>query len=291
MAKRKLLSRRPLRTPAPSKEYEEEEELTSESDASDVDDSEEGEASFLSYGKDAAKRVTDYQKHASRPRAREFFITKKEIEAANGNCTVRVHFVVDYSKKEWQVAAPFVTLKVGQHYDQFVCAGADCALVAGGKHEVVKPVYYVVDHRSYETKDGKKGSDDIKQWTPPAAVKGLIENAIAELAEDEELSIENIDLRNYEARITKSGTGRGSSWGVSFARKSRPMAKDIVDKIGKFFGCKGTPSLQEYRTHLGKLLQPDPKWMLSRNGNKPWHEGATLPEAASKVDTDDNVPY
>lgn len=228
-----------------------------------------GAESYMSFGDDAGKRVTEYQQHASRPRTREFFITTKEVTAGNGQATIRVHFAVNYADKRFHIAVPRVTIPsvhAGQ-FDSFTSPGADCAIAAAGITPSIRPVYVLVDHRQYVTKEGKPGADDVKLWIPQPSILGLVDNAINDLAEVVGCERSKLNLLKYEAKITKVGTGRRSAWNVSIVPKEKSMAPDTLDKINKFFGAEGRAfTYDDYRKRMTAILAPDPKYMISKGG-------------------------
>jgi hypothetical protein len=224
----------------------------------------------MSFGDDAGKRVTEYQQHASRPRTREFFITTKEVTAGNGQATIRVHFAVNYADKRFHIAVPRVTIpsvNAGQ-FDSYTSPGADCAIAAAGITPSIRPVYVLVDHRQYTTKEGKPGADDVKLWIPQPSILGMVDNAINDLAEVIGCDRSKLNLIKYEAKITKIGTGRRSAWNVSFVPKEKFMAPDTLDKINKFFGAEGRAfTYDDYRKRMTAILAPDPKYMISKGGS------------------------
>lgn len=265
--------RLPVRRPAPETEPETDQETEAEVDTDTP--AEEADTSYLSTGSDAKKRVKDYQEHVSRPRARELFITQAEIEAGEGSCTVPAHFCVNYADEQWAVSAPFITLREGTKFNRYLSPGnGDCALQAGGLQPSIRPVYLVIDHRKYKKQDGTMGGDDVRLWVPPAGTIGLLESAVNMLRDN--LGVSGpLDITNYELRITKSGKGRKTTWAVAFLAREKPMAGPWRAAINKFIlGEKLAKerkfTLEDYRRFLAKLLAPDPRWLLSKNGNRPY---------------------
>ncbi len=223
---------------------------------------------MLSFGEDADQRIKNYQESAGRPRTLEFFITKKEVSAGGGKASARVHLAFNYADKKYKVSAPFVTIKTAGGFDTFPSPGEDCAIAQAGVNPSVKPIYILVDHRSYVDKEGNQRSDLVKKWIPAAGIASLMEDAIENLCENLGEDRSNIDLRNYELSITKSGTGRQTSWSLAFIVKKKAMTSDHVERIGKFFGNEEGeyPDYAQYVAFLKKMLQPDPRYMISKGG-------------------------
>jgi len=244
--------------------------------------------SYLSFGDEASKRVTEYQQHASRPRAREFFITTKEVTAGGGQATMRVHFAVNYADKRFHIAVPRVTIPGATPgtYDSFTCPGPDCAIAATGIMPSIRPVYILVDHRTYATKEGKPGGDDVKLWIPQPSILGLVDTCINDLCETLGIDRTALDLTRYEGKITKVGVGRRSAWSVSIIAKEKPLSKESLDRINKFFGAEGRQfTFADYRKQMQSLLAPDPRYMISKGGSY----AGKAPVAA--VPGEDEPPY
>lgn len=261
-----------------------------EDDLPDADSYTEEASDWMTTGKDADKRINDYQKQVNRPRAREFFITQKEVAAANGRASVRVHFAVNYANPIYRIAVPRITIKEGQNFNSYTSPPGDCALAAGGLRPSVRPVYLLIDHRTYSKQDGSKGGDDVRLWIPMPSVQGLVDQAIEDLCETIGEERADIDLTQYEAKITKAGTGRRSTWAISFVGKARPLPSDIQEKIGRFFKNEdgSLPSHAQYVKHMREVLAPDPRFLLSK-GAKPYVQQVT-PSNAGAAD-EEEPPY
>lgn len=269
------IPRRPKRPPQAPPKKPQVDDLPADEDVLDSADD------WMTTGTDADKRINDYQKEASRPRAREFFITQAEVTKAGGRCTVRVHCAFNYANADFRVAIPRITVKEGARFNSYTSKAGDCALAAGGLRPSIRPVFVLIDHRTYEKQDGSAGGDDVRLWIPMPSVQGLMDSAIDDLAETLGEDRDDIDLTQYEAKITKAGTGRRSTWAISFIAKPRPLSSDIQEKIKKFCGVEHTPTLRDYRKKLAELLAPEPRFLLSQ-GAKPYVEQKT-PEDAGQA--------
>jgi hypothetical protein len=217
--------------------------------------------SFLSFGKQAHDRVKSSAEHrAFHP---EFFITAAETEAAakrgEPGASVRVHFAVNYTDDENYICVPRVTVKENGKFRSYTSSGTDCAIAAAGIPVSNRPCYLVVDHRQFKRKDGSISQDEVKLWMPPPATAGIMQNAMVNLAENLGIEIPDLDVTRYEAKITKVGTGRQTTWAIDFIARERPMAQSALDKIDKFL--EGG-----YRQTMARILAPSPKYMISKGG-------------------------
>jgi hypothetical protein len=190
---------------------------------------------------------------------------------------------------EYKVAVPRVTIPAGQgRFDSFTSPGADCAIAAAGVGVAICPVFVLVDHRQFSKKDGSKHTDSVKLWIPRPGISGLMKTAIETLCEDLECDADEVDLRNYELRITKTGTGRGSNWALNFfSRNEKPWQAAWNDPLMKFMGIDHLPTTADYRAFMAKILAPNPKYMISRGGvyHKP------VSNDSQSADASDDVPY
>ena len=249
-----------------------------------------GDSGFLAFGDRSQEQVAQYREQVSTPFVREFFISGKEIAASSDDkVTARVHLLFDYTQKDWNASAPFINLMEGNRPKLMLSPGnGDCALQAGGLNPSVRPIYFLMDHRTFKTKDGKTGTDGIKIWIPASNVAGLLGTAVADLREN--LGVEeedDLDITEYELKITKTGVGRKSSWALAFTARHKPLDQDQKDAVIKYFGFAGFPRLQEYRQYLGKIIRPNPQYLLSKNGNRPYQAAPRMSEG----DVDHNTPY
>ena len=274
----------------PQRSQEPPREVYEDTSAPDADEIVNSASDWMTTGEDADKRINDYQKEVSKPRAREFFITTKEVNDAQGRATVRAHFALNYADPDYRIAVPRITIKEGGNFNSYTSPPGDCALAAGGQRPSVRPVYLLIDHRTYTTRDGKEGGDDVRLWIPMPSVQGLVDQAIDDLCETLGKERDTLNLTEYEAKITKAGTGRRSTWAVSFIARSKPLPMAVQEKIGKFFRNESgkLPTMSQYKTHMREVLAPDPRYLLSR-GAKPYVE-AQVPVDAGKAG-DEEPPY
>lgn len=220
--------------------------------------------SYLNYG-NAAKQAVKTSQEANAYRGyREFFITKKDMAAAQqkgeAGVTVRVHFIRNYANPNENVSVPRVTIKTQQGFDSFTSPADDCALAAAGCNVSIRPVYLLIDHRTYAKKDNTTGTDDLKLFIPPPNFMGIMENAIKNLAENLGVDPSAVDVTKHEAKLSKISSGRSTTWAIDFVIQPKGLSKIAVDNIAKAFGTDG------YRKTLAKWLAPNPKYMISRGG-------------------------
>lgn len=250
----------------------------------------EDEGGFLAFGDRSQEQVANYREQVSTPFVREFFISSKEIAASpDDKVTARVHLLFDYTQKEWNASAPFINLMDGIKPKLILSpGGGDCALQAGGMSPSIRPIYFLMDHRTFKTKDGKVGTDGVKVWIPASNVAGLLGTAIADLRENLGTKDEDdLDITGYELKVTKTGVGRKSSWALAFTARRKPLVPVQKEAVSKYFGVEGNLSIGDYRRYLGKIIRPNPQYLLSKNGNRPYQTAPRLNEE----DVDHNVPY
>ena len=235
-----------------------------EVDSSAADDGSPDE-SYLNYGASAKQAVKNSQEANAFRGYREFFITKKDMAAAaqkgEQGVTVRVHFIRNYANPQENVSVPRCTIKTANSFDSYTSPGADCALAAAGVPVSIRPVYLLIDHRTYAKKDNTTGCDDLKLFIPPPNFMGIMENAIKNLAENLGVDPSAVDITRHEAKLSKIASGRNTTWAVDFVIQPKALSKVAVDNIAKGFGTDG------YKKTLAKWLAPNPKYMISRGGH------------------------
>jgi hypothetical protein len=152
-------------------------------------------------------------------------------------------------------------------------------------------VYFLVDHRTYVNAKGEKRSDSMKRWIPAPALAGLMNNAIQTLCENLRKDRDQIDLTEYKLKISKTGTGRGSAWALSFNINRSPVSADVKERVGKFFGDEHgrLPTLSRYRDFIQRMFQPDPRYMISKGGSYTKPPKATRETSGSSED--DEPPF
>lgn len=201
--------------------------------------------------------------------APEFYITSKEMAAAKAATgspvvTVLAHFYKDYSKAANFISVPRVTIKQGEQFKSFTSAGAgsDCAIVAAtGKQPRSCPVFVLVDHRKYTRQDGSQVSDSVKLWIPAPNLLSVLNQAVQDLAANLGCGVDQVDITQHEARITRSGTGTTTVWGISFLVARKPLAHDVRAKVDKVFNDAGG-----YMALLTKWLAPADRYTISKGG-------------------------
>lgn len=221
--------------------------------------------SYLNYGASAKQAVKNSQEANAFRGYREFFITKKDMTAAaqkgEQGVTARVHFIRNYANPLENVSVPRCTIKTQQGFDSYTSPGADCALAAAGVPVSIRPVYLMIDHRTYAKKDNTTGCDDLKLFIPPPNFMGIMENAIKNLAENLGVDPSQVDITKHEAKLSKIASGRNTTWAVDFVIQPKGLSKIAVENITKGFGTDG------YKKTLAKWLAPNPRYMISRGGN------------------------
>jgi hypothetical protein len=231
--------------------------------------------SYLAFGEKAKTAVKISQEANAYRGYREFYITKKEISAAQAKgengVTVRVHFLRNYANPAENVSVPRCTIKSHDGFDSFTSPGDDCALAAAGVPVSIRPVYVLIDHRTYLRRDNTTGSDDLKLFIPPPNFMGVMENAIKNLAENLGVAPGQVDVTKYEAKVTKISQGRSTTWAVDFVLQPKGLSKVAMENIAKAFDKEG------YRKVLAKWLAPNPRYMISRGGKY------TMPPKAASV--------
>lgn len=201
--------------------------------------------------------------------APEFYITTKETlaaKAATGNpaVTVHAHFYKDYSKAANFISVPRVTIKQGDKFKSFTSAGAgsDCAIVAAtGKQPRSCPVFVLIDHRKYTRQDGTQVSDSVKLWIPSPNLLSVLNQAVQDLAANLGCGVDQVDITQHEARITKSGSGTSTVWGISFLVARKTIAPEVRAKADKMFNDAGG-----YMALLSKWLAPADRYTISKGG-------------------------
>jgi hypothetical protein len=119
----------------------------------------------------------------------------------------------------------------------------------------------LIDHRSYSRKDGTVSTDEVKLWVPAPTMLGIMQNAIRNLAENLQCEPSAVDITKYEAKISKMGEGRSTTWAINFSLAPRALSKVAVDAIAKTFGERG------YKQTMMMWLAPNPKFLISRGGS------------------------
>jgi hypothetical protein len=213
----------------------------------------------------------------------EFFITTKEMDAAKkrgeNGVTVRVHFIRNYADTEEKVSVPRCTIKENGRFASYTSPGNDCALAAAGVNVSIRPVYLLVDHRSYKRQDGSVSKDQVKFWIPSPPLMAIMDAAIANLCENTGEDPKTIDIRKYEAKITKIGEGRNTAWSIDFVVRPTGLSQEAIENVKKFYGDLS------YRQKLGKLLAPNPRYMLSRGGS--YVKPSNVPQGGGAADGDE----
>lgn len=253
---------------------------------------EEDDTGYLAFGEKADEQIAQYREQVNTPFVREFFISSKEIAASdNDSVTVRTHLLFDYTIKAWNSSAPFISLMNGNRPELCLAPPSDCALQAGGLTPSIRPIYCLMDHRKFKTKAGATGSDQVKLWIPASTITGILSTAVLDLKENLDMDEEDpIDISRYELKITKNGTGRKSTWALSFTAREKPLTDEQIEAVCKFFGTEDYPDVPTVRKYLGKIFKPNPKYLLSRNGNRPYQKAPTGNFAAPDDDGSE-VPY
>lgn len=253
-------------------------------DAAPADDT--PDESYLAFGQQAQERIKVGQE-ANAPRGyREFFVTKAEVAAAKTKGevpTVRVHFVRNYAKLEENVSVPCCTIMVQGRPTRYTSAGDDCALAAAGVPVSIRPAYLLIDHRVYTKQDQTKGTDDLKLWIPPPNIMGIMQNAIKNLAENLGVDQSQVDITKHEAKLSKIGEGRSTTWAIDFVIQPRALSKTAVENITKAFGTDGV------RKTLAKWLAPNPRYRISKGGT--YVMPPRQPRSGGAPATDSDVPY
>jgi len=261
---------------------------------------------WLSTGADVDKAVKE-AKASSRPRVNEFFFVKGEQEGvvdqhtgrkkAEGSASAYVHFAVNYADEAYKTVIPRITIKENGRYNSYTSPGPDCAIrQATGQNPSLRPVYLLVDHRSYTSQEGKTYVDTVKTWIPAASVMDLVDLAIDNLADALSMDRDDLDITQYKAKVTKSGYKRKSVWSISFVPKEEEYSDEAWERVGMFFLGKdefdADPDLDEitpdmHAQKVRKLLAPDPRYMLSKGGSY------TVPNAPNNPNAgkDDTLPY
>lgn len=220
--------------------------------------------SYLNYGQTAKQAVKNSQEANAYRGYREFFITKKDMTAAaqkgEAGVTVRVHFIRNYANPNENVSVPRCTIKTQQGFDSYTSPGDDCALAAAGVNVSIRPVYLMIDHRTYTKRDNTTGTDDLKLFIPPPNFMGIMENAIKNLAENLGVDPSAVDITKHEAKLSKIASGRSTTWAVDFVIQPKGLSKIAMENMAKAFGTEG------YKKTLAKWLAPNPKFMISRGG-------------------------
>lgn len=219
--------------------------------------------SYLSYGSDADKKI---EADANSPKNSfwEFFITKDELKKSKNVCAVDVTFAFNYADPQYAIAVPRVTVREGGNFRQVTSAGNDCAVAAAGVQPSLKPAWLLIDHRTYVNKQGEKVTNRAKVWLPPGSLIGLMKSALGVLASELGCDPSSIDIRKHRCVLTKSATGKKTSWSIQFRVKEREFEYEEV--VSSFMKMDHYPSLQEYRRFMGKLLAPNPRYMISKGG-------------------------
>jgi len=283
------------RKPAPIQPVEPKESASSAEETA-------ADTSWMSVGSTSVESARAKSKSNSKPKVREFFFVKDEINATTdpntgkkkqkGTATALVHFAVNYADDKYNCAIPRITVKEGGRFMSYTSPGTDCAIAqATGNHASIRPVYTLVDHRSYEH-DGKEYTDMIKTWIPPATMIDLMRVAIENLCDSTGIDLEDIDITEYPAKISKSGSGRQTVWSLSFIAREDQYSDEAWDRVCGFFYGYEEAKDKEYdeityeanSSKIAKLLAPDPRYILSTGGK---YHVAGAPDEDEKED----VPY
>lgn len=266
-----------------------------------IDEVPDDQDDWLATGSGVDEAVTKARQNA-RPKVREFFFVKDEMNATTdsstgkakkkGTATALVHFAVNYADLEYKVAIPRLSIKENGKYKGYTSIGGDCAIQqATGQTASLRPVYFLIDHRSFEH-EGTEYTDMIKTWIPASTMMELLDVAIDNLAEAVQLEREDLDITLYPAKITKSGFGRKTAWSVSFIPREEQCSDDAWDRsLNFFFGQDEVKAnnpeeipADVHAAKVRKLLSPDPRYMISKGGKY------TVAETP-KEDPKDEVPY
>jgi hypothetical protein len=224
----------------------------------------ESPASYLSFGESAEKKIKE---DAARVRLAhwEFFVTRKELDRAeNKTVIVQATLAFPYTRTDYAVAVPRVSIKTPNGFESYTSPPGDCAIAAAGITVMVRPLFFLIDHRTFDRKDGTKGSDQVKGWLPSSNMIGIMKGAMSQLADDVGIPFDKLDIRNHRLRITASMTGRRIAYAVSFSPKATQF--NYSDAVAKFMRTKQYPTLFEYQAFVSKLLAADPRYMISRGG-------------------------
>ena len=252
----------------------------------DLHDDTEDDAGYLAFGEKADEQIAQYREQVATPFVREFFISSKEIAASDDDMvTVRTHLLFDYTQKAWNSSAPFITVMENNRPVLCLSPGDDCALQAGGLSPSIRPIYVLMDHRKFKTKQGATGSDNVKVWIPPSGVTALLSAAVLDLKDNLGLDAEDhVDISRYELKITKSGTGRKSTWALAFTAREKPLTDEQLETACEFFKTETLPDVPTVRKTLGSMFKPNPKYLLSRNGNRPYQKAGGLQQQGDDDD-------
>ena len=223
------------------------------------DDEDTSFADAISFGENAEEQIEQYQQRVALGNVLEFFFTKDEIKRNKGRASAEVHFLRNYADKRNMVSVPRVTIMENGRPRSYTSPGNDCAIASAGVNVAVRPVYFLMDHRVFERQSGEEGTDQIKMFIPASSMQGLITTAIEQLADAVEVDVSDLDITRYRATITKVGTGRKSSWSISFLPREKPLTSEQKKAVAEFF----QPS---YKEKVRQVLAPDPRYMLSKGG-------------------------
>ena len=295
---KKLSSRKaPVEPQVDEKDYEEE----SFEDSISSED-------FLMTG-DQAETYAKQQAAERAREVREFFITKKELAASpTGNVEVRTHLCINYAEVSDSgdfhniVATPCVTIPAGGgRFKTFTSPeNGDCAFRAAGLQPYLKPLFIIMDHRPFKSKDGKKTyKDNIRAWRPGTGQIGQMRQAIRNLAEnlgldpDDPDTFRSLDVRDHVCKITKLGAGKRSTWSIDFLVAKTPLTKEQKEGIAKWFGLdveKGQVKVTRkiYMDKMRRILAPDDKYLISKGGT---YTPPNSNHASSSTEEVEEPPY
>lgn len=277
-----------------------------EPDDSDDDDLGVSADDFLMTGNQAETYAKNQQAERARE-VKEFFITKKEIAASpNGNVEVRSRLCINYAEVSASgdfhniIATPCVTIPVGGgRFKTYTSPeNGDCAFRAAGLTPYLKPLFVLMDHRSFKSKEGKVYKDNVRAWRPGTGQIGQMRQAIRNLAEnlglnpDDPESYKRVDVRDHVCKVTKLSAGKRSSWSIDFLVAKTPLTTQQKEYIAKWFGLDpekdGTTVTR--KTYMGKMrsiLAPDERYLISKGGKYvPTNSNAS----AAVVDSQEEEP-
>lgn len=217
--------------------------------------------SFMTFGGQAKAQARASAEPSFVP---EFFITKAEVAAAKAKgepgVTVRVHFMRNYAKEAENIVVPRVSVMEAGNWKSYTSAGDDCAIVQAGVRPQMKPVYVLADHRMILDKQtNQKVCDRIRLFIAPSIFVGLMDSAVKNLAENLGVDPSTIDITKYEARLTKIGEGRSSSWSLDFAVQPKALSQTALNNYAKTFK-------DGYIETLTKWLAPSDRYLISKGG-------------------------